>query len=632
MTIRTRTLAMSTALVAGLTVAAPGAHAAPLPAEQAVVADLIGQVAVAAGPSRQVVALAAAQNNQPVSLWSVQRPAGGPIAPAQGIDAEPNVGFLNPAFLPGGEALAVWSRNTTGEQGAFASASGGAPFGLARLLPSAEARHDLAVDAAGRAVAIWNGFSGGANRVVRYATRAPGAGFVAGGDLTAPAAVTYTPQIASAPGGEVVAAWVRPSGGGVLIEATIGTTSAIPPAGAPVAAPTAADDVAVAIGPAGHAAVVWTDTGAVPAVRAAFREPGGAFGPPQNVSGGGQADAPSVVVDETGTATIAWAEAIGAQPSVVRVVSRAPGGALGEPVTVSGTGVSSSSTSAPQVVAGAGVQFVTWVRVDGASRLLEAARRPAGGSFGPPETLGTGALAFGTALEPGGNLAAAWTAAVDPSTDALLVGGLDTDRPAVSATVPPVAAAGVPQTMTTSASDWGGVASYAWDLGDGSTASGPSVTHSYAAAGARTVTLRVTDRAGNATVSTHPVTVLGTSLAGLDRRPPRATLVRVPRTVDRSTLARRGLGVRIRADEAATATVQMVGRARAATLQARGDVVLAARTVRLARARPRTVVLRPRAALLGPPRRAVRTTVRITLRDGAGNVRTLTRAVRVRGA
>jgi PKD repeat protein len=38
--------------------------------------------------------------------------------------------------------------------------------------------------------------------------------------------------------------------------------------------------------------------------------------------------------------------------------------------------------------------------------------------------------------------------------------------------------------------------SYAWDLGDGTTASGAEVSHSYSAAGSYRVTLTVTDNDG----------------------------------------------------------------------------------------------------------------------------------------
>ena len=50
--------------------------------------------------------------------------------------------------------------------------------------------------------------------------------------------------------------------------------------------------------------------------------------------------------------------------------------------------------------------------------------------------------------------------------------------------------------------------SYAWNFGDGASASGPSATHAYLSAGSYTVTLTVTDANGNFTSASHLVSVL----------------------------------------------------------------------------------------------------------------------------
>jgi hypothetical protein len=52
-------------------------------------------------------------------------------------------------------------------------------------------------------------------------------------------------------------------------------------------------------------------------------------------------------------------------------------------------------------------------------------------------------------------------------------------------------------------------AEYRWDFGDGASATGPSVVHSYAKGGSYTVTLTVTDRGGNSDHLSQTVTVLG---------------------------------------------------------------------------------------------------------------------------
>ena len=60
---------------------------------------------------------------------------------------------------------------------------------------------------------------------------------------------------------------------------------------------------------------------------------------------------------------------------------------------------------------------------------------------------------------------------------------------------------------TTSTDPDGTIASYAWDFGDGSTATGPTASHPYGAAGTFNVKLTVTDNAGATTTLTQPVTV-----------------------------------------------------------------------------------------------------------------------------
>ncbi len=62
--------------------------------------------------------------------------------------------------------------------------------------------------------------------------------------------------------------------------------------------------------------------------------------------------------------------------------------------------------------------------------------------------------------------------------------------------------------------DDSGIASYAWDFGDGDTATGVEVKHRYAASGAYNVTLTVTDDDGDASTYVQLITVTGNGTCG----------------------------------------------------------------------------------------------------------------------
>jgi PKD repeat protein len=63
-------------------------------------------------------------------------------------------------------------------------------------------------------------------------------------------------------------------------------------------------------------------------------------------------------------------------------------------------------------------------------------------------------------------------------------------------------------------SDDSGIASYAWDFGDGDTVTGVEVKHRYAASGAYNVTLTVTDDDGDASTYVQLITVTGNGTCG----------------------------------------------------------------------------------------------------------------------
>ena len=108
-----------------------------------------------------------------------------------------------------------------------------------------------------------------------------------------------------------------------------------------------------------------------------------------------------------------------------------------------------------------------------------------------------------TATDTYGNQASATTGTpVTPQAPA------DTQAPTAVLTAPETAFQGDALSFSAAgSSDDRGIVSYTWDFGDGKTASGKSVTHTYTAGGAYTVTLTLRDAAGNETSKTQTVTV-----------------------------------------------------------------------------------------------------------------------------
>ncbi|HEY4277091.1 MAG TPA: PKD domain-containing protein [Conexibacter sp.] len=94
---------------------------------------------------------------------------------------------------------------------------------------------------------------------------------------------------------------------------------------------------------------------------------------------------------------------------------------------------------------------------------------------------------------------------------------LDARGPDVTVDLPATASAGQTVAMSATAADRAGVSATAWSLGDGTSASGASVAHAYAAPGTYAVMFTATDGAGNETVVTRTIDVVAPSPPGEPR-------------------------------------------------------------------------------------------------------------------
>lgn len=250
-----------------------------------------------------------------------------------------------------------------------------------------------------------------------------------------------------------------------------------------------------------------------------------------------------------------------------------------------------------------------------------------------PETPVLGGLDFGRVTWlPSGDLLTVGVRRPAGGPEDLVEGGLDTGAPPVltGLQVPARAVLGEPVEMSVDAADPMGVREIAWTV-DGSPAAGSRVTHAFAAPGLRTVTVLVTDRAGNATETTRTVAVIdpnppapapgagaGTAPAPVfDRRAPVLRLLSVVR--GRAGASARRVTVRLRVDERSAIDLELRGRLRSGN--ERGTLILAnTRVANVTPNRTRTVTLRVPARLA----RLVgnRLTVRAITTDQAGNRRT----------
>lgn len=285
------------------------------------------------------------------------------------------------------------------------------------------------------------------------------------------------------------------------------------------------DDGVVATGPNGTAHVVWSST---TGLKYAERNAAGEWSGPTTLrSDPGQAAPfiadPQVVVDAHGGTTVAWTEGSGTSRTV-RARTRLPGSTWGpfqNLSTLSNSSVPELSTDA------AGGVYATWLRVEGTSTSVDLATRNGTSSWNAATSLGGGALPPNghaiaylypddlprpnpTATPDGtGNILLAWPRDQGAPANVVVLRTLDGAGPQfTSVSVPERAAPGALLALTAQAQDaWSGVAGLAWDFGDGATATGTSVNHTYASEGTYTLTLTATDTLGNTSTTTRALTV-----------------------------------------------------------------------------------------------------------------------------
>jgi hypothetical protein len=530
----------------------------------ATIADMCLRFAVVGSVMMFLLALLAAPSALAAPAWlaPVGVSEGGSQAEGGHQASEPRV-----AFDEQGDALAVWSSEdgtlSGGSkkyevQAAFRSAGGAwqAPETLSLYGQSADDA-SVAFDGKDDAVAVWEAYNGD-TFVVEGSYRPAGGAWQAPVYLS-PEEIPGTahPQVAFDKQGSAIAVWNRggPSGGPVQ--------AALMPAGgawqAPVEIAELGDEPQVAFDAQGNAMVLWSHVASYVdytyeyIVQSAFKPANGAWQAPVDVSALGSAGGLHVTFDEQGDAAAIWDQWTSGSlsPRTVQTASMPAGGAWQAPVDIVGaaeerdqpkgagdpgiavdgqgdtvavwtwafggtvqaafkpTGgtwqpplnISGEGASSPQVAFdGQGDALAAW---DSGSGAVQAAFKPASGAWQAPVDIGSGGgpqIAF----DGQGDVLAAWTdeggiqavgyAAVGPALNGL--------------SMPTNGTVGQPVTFSVSPLDvWSASGETSWSFGDGTTANGTSVTHTYTAAGTYEVTLHSTDTLGNVTSTVGKITV-----------------------------------------------------------------------------------------------------------------------------
>jgi hypothetical protein len=187
----------------------------------------------------------------------------------------------------------------------------------------------------------------------------------------------YGPQVVQDASGNSLMVWARHDGANDRIQArfraadgTFGATATISQAG------NAAFEPQVALDSSGNAIAVWTQwQGANSRIHAAFRPAGGSFGASQAISPSGQiAGTPQISIDSTGKAVAVWSLFDGTVDRVQAAV-RPANGSFGGVETLSKSGVEAYE---PNVAAGPSADAnaaAVWTGSDGTNLRVQSARR-----------------------------------------------------------------------------------------------------------------------------------------------------------------------------------------------------------------------------------------------------------------
>ncbi|HWB69109.1 MAG TPA: PKD domain-containing protein [Solirubrobacterales bacterium] len=469
---------------------------------------------VAVNPHGDAVAIWPRDVGGETVIETLERPAGGewsvPEVLSDPAEEEPSQAHIG--IDAAGNAVAVWAAFDAGFVIRTAFRPAGGDWSAPEDLSVYSARTpQLAMDAAGDAVAVWAGFDGVADEVTWAAVRPAGGEWLAPEELSVPGESDgFYPQVAIDAAGNAIAVWQRFDLSDEAVQAAVRTPSGdwsdpdvISSSGEDARTPK------IAMNPAGAAIAAWSTVGG--GIHAARRPAGGDWLAPDEVSSTGSD--PALAVDSNGNAFALW-PGPGSLESILRVAMRPPGGNWSPPQELSPEAETFQSydlDASPAV----GV-VATWTRgVSSTSHEVQAAIRPPGGDWSSPQSLSAEGEDAGIprlGFDAAGDAIAIWGRKEATAEYFLQGSGYDFAGPRLDGLrIPATGAVEEPVDFAVSPFDVFSLGATSWTFGDGSpAASGDSVSHSYSAPGEYQVTVSAVDGSGNVSTQTATISITDT--------------------------------------------------------------------------------------------------------------------------
>jgi hypothetical protein len=342
-------------------------------------------------------------------------------------DANANGLALGPelAANAAGGAIAVWDRET-GPDCATAPASltcihtveavsrsgAGEPWGATQPInrPGVGARPRAAIDDAGDAALLWV-HDIGRDRVIQASLRlGPGGAFSAAEDISKEVLEVRSHRIALDAAGDAAAVWAQRPAGAFEVRVAVRPANGFWGAAQLLSAAGVTGGPSMAVTAAGEILVVWSELGVVRAARGDIRT--GGWDPPVTLSNpaGEAVGEPMVAANARGDAVAVWQwRDRPTGQAIVQAAPRPAGGSWSPATDVGNAGV--GGNGAPQVaVDGSGRAVAIWIEVTPGGAPLRSAVRAGGGAWSKPATVTPrNAADPKLGIDPTGNAVAVWT-------------------------------------------------------------------------------------------------------------------------------------------------------------------------------------------------------------------------------